>query len=198
MRALVLVHILLSIGASACQRSADAQNGRDSLAPVRCYQIADGRQLASQSALQLCAGTPTTAPGLCFAESSDRFRDLATQQMLQLCTRATSLQPVDCYAQVSARGDVTSDQAVRFCATICPIGPAPPEGSSAACLDAATRRTTLSLQSAAQLCIGSSSDGPVDCFLAGRELHTLTDSSLVQLCPESTGCQYYNAAPASY
>jgi hypothetical protein len=108
------------------------------------------------------------------------------------------LQPVDCYARLRARGDVTSEQAVGFCTTLCGLGPPPPEASSADCLNAATRYTTLTLQSATELCAGASSAGPVDCFVAGRDLHTIADSSLVQLCAEQRGCQYYNAEPASY
>lgn len=184
--------------ACACRRTADAQVTRDSVAPVRCFQLVTAAGLASETAVDLCGGMPSDAPGRCYVQSIDRFHQLSTQQVQQLCTAATSLQPVECYARLDARGDLTEDQAIQYCATRCPIGPPPPEASSAACLDAAASLSNLALQTAAELCLGSTSEGPVRCFLAGEDLHSLSESSLVQLCAETSGCQYYNAIPASY
>lgn len=148
------------------------------------------------SGIQLCAGALSDAPGRCYSESVDRFHELSDAKVLQLCTGATSTEPARCYAALRARGTYTEDQMVTYCATRCAIAPPPPQVSDPACLNQAITRTNLALQAAGQLCLGASSTGPVECFLAGQRIHKLADSTLVFMCAESTGCQYYNAPAA--
>lgn len=191
------VPALLVLAAAACQREAAAQVTRDPLAPVRCYSIAIARQLSSDSALQLCGGVPSDGPGRCYATGLDLAPTLSSQQLLQLCASATSTEPISCFLRLDAEGDLTDDQQVRYCETRCPLGPPPPEASSAACL-ARALDTDLADQTAGELCRGSSSDGPVQCYLAGDDFEQLTDSQLVVLCAESRQCQYYNAESSGY
>lgn len=189
-----LVSGFLFLGAG-CKREASPQVVQDPLGPIRCFQIADSRQLAEQSAVELCTAALSEAPGLCYAGALDRFHELSTQKILQLCNRATSTEPLECYAHLDSLGQLTEDQIIAYCATSCALGPPPPEASHPACLAAATTQTDLSLQSAGELCLLSSSAGPVRCFLAGQDLHKIADSTLVTLCAESRRCQYYNAPP---
>ncbi len=180
----------LGLLSTACGRNASAQNELDPLSPVQCFQIVDAKNLSNQSALELCAGAISDAPGRCYAEAIDQLHSLSSQQIMQLCQSATSMDPIACYARLDAIGTLTGDQMIGYCTTACPVGPPPPESSSPACLGTAVERTQLALQTAGELCLGSRSAGPVDCYLAGRELQTLADSQLVQLCAETTRCQY--------
>ena len=193
-----LVGLVIVLGFGAACDEASAQRRRDSLAPVSCFEHADNAQLAEQSAIQLCAGVPSDAPGRCYAAGVDTYHELATQKLLRLCTAATSLQPLDCYAGLSAEGQLTEDQIVSYCTTTCPESPPPPQASNPACLQQALDRTELALQQAGELCQASSSAGPVDCYLAGEALHTISDSSLVQLCAEVVRCQYYYTTTPGY
>jgi hypothetical protein len=185
--------LALLLVATACHRDASAQVARDPLGPIRCFEIVDARQVAMSNAIQLCAGALSDAPGRCYSEAGDRFHELSSAQVQQLCTGATSTEPVRCYAELRARGTYTEDQMITYCATRCALAPPPPQVSDPACLNQALARTNLTLQAAGQLCLGASSTGPVECFVAGQRIHKLSDSALIFMCAEATGCQYYNA-----
>lgn len=191
-RAIVMIGVVL-LG-TACRRTADAQLIDDSLGPIRCFEIVDAMNLASQSALDLCTGATSDAPGRCYAELFDRF-PLTTQRMVALCRGATSLEPVACYEELAASETLTEQQIIGYCATTCPLGPAPPQASDPACLGAALERTNLALQTAGELCLSSRSAGPVDCYLRGVDVTTLADLQLIQLCAHTSSCQYLNAPP---
>ncbi len=189
--------LLLVLMAAACQRAADAQVTRDSLGPIQCVSILEARQIALQTAIELCAGAISAAPGECFAVADDRVPTLATSKAVTLCAQATSTEPIECFMDLDAQGVFTEDQMITYCRTTCAVGPPPPEVSSSACISAARTETNLSLQSAGELCVRASSAGPVQCFLAGQELHTIADNQLVALCRETFQCQYYNTATPS-
>jgi hypothetical protein len=177
--------------AAACQRTADAQSiQRDYLGPIQCLTIVMDRQLSEQSALELCTGAISDAPGRCYAQALDRYQELSSQQIQQLCTRATSTEPVDCYGRLDATEELTEQQMIDYCAMYCPVGPPPPQSSSSQCLAQAVENTDLSLQMAGDLCFGSSTAGPVQCFVAGQNLQRIADSSLITLCRERVYCQY--------
>ena len=190
-RTLLLAMLLLAC-AAACRRSAVAQTTRDPYGPVRCFVIADRAQLSGQSAIELCAGALSDAPGACFASGLDRAHELSSQKLQALCTGATSLEPLDCYEHLHDTGKLTEDQIIDYCAPFCPLGPAPPQASNPDCLSDAMDRTNLALQTAAELCAGASSAGPVYCFLAGLDVHKIADSNLVKMCRERLQCQYVN------
>ncbi len=177
---------------------ASAQVRRDSLGPVRCFELVDAAQLAEQSAISLCAGAISEAPGRCYAVGIDEFHELSSQKVQQLCVAATSLEPLECYGRLSTEGVLTEDQIISYCATTCPVSPPPPQSSDPACLQEALDRTDLSLQSAGELCADSSSAGPVACYVAGDAIETLADTQLIQLCAEQVRCQYYNSSASPY
>lgn len=184
--------LLLVVPATACQRTADAQQvTREPLGPLECFRILDELEIADETAIELCAGANSAAPGQCFAIADARVPTLADSKAVTLCTGATSTAPIDCYMDLAAEEVFTEGQLVTYCATRCAVGPPPPEVSSSACLAAAQEQTELSLQSAGELCFGASSTAPVQCYLAGDALHTLADSQLVRLCVETPTCQYY-------
>jgi len=188
----------LVLGSSGCRREAEAQVSpaiQDPLGPINCFRLVDAAQLSGQSALELCSGALTDAPGRCYVESVDRFHELSTQQIMNLCNRAVSTGPVDCYDHLARTGKLTESQIIGYCTTTCGVGPPPAEASSPACLASAIAYTDLSLQSAGELCLASISTDPVQCFLAGQDLHKVADSSLIQICAQSRRCQYYNAPP---
>jgi hypothetical protein len=188
-----LVAALLAV---ACEGRSSAQVVRDPLGPVQCFRIADGKNLAEQSSIQMCAGALSAAPGQCYAAAIEQFHELSSQQIVELCTGATNLTPLSCYAHLATENYLTEGQIIAYCATACPLGPPPPQASSPACLEAAVDRTGLSLQSAGELCLGSHSAGPVQCFVAGLDLHKVAESKLVELCRESLHCQFYNTSPS--
>ncbi len=187
--------LLWVLMAAACQRAADAQVVRDPLGPIRCFMMMDARQIASDTAIQLCAGAISDAPAQCFGIADDRVQSLASSKAVTLCEQATSTEPIECFMDLDAQGVFTEDQMIAYCRTTCAVGPPPPEVSSSACLSAASEQTDLSLQLAGELCLRASSPGPVQCFLAGQDLHTISDSKLITLCRETIECQYYNASP---
>jgi hypothetical protein len=183
---LFIIHL-----AAGCQRNADAQEiRRDYLGPIQCFNIVQAKQLSEQSSLELCTGAISDAPGRCYAQALDQFQELSSQQVQQLCTRATSTEPVECYRRLDATEDLTEQQMIEYCAVYCPVGPPPPQSSSSLCLSQAMETTDLALQSAGELCFGSSTAGPVQCFLAGQNLYKVADSSLISLCRERVYCQY--------
>jgi hypothetical protein len=185
--------ILLSLVAAGCQGSAHAQTYDDPLGPIRCFNLADAAELASQSAIELCSGALSDAPGRCYVQADDTLQELSSQKVLQLCGRATSLDPLACYERLDATGTLTEDQILAYCTTSCAVGPPPAQVSDPACMEVALDRADLALESAGELCAFSRSDGPAQCFIAGQDTE-LADSSLIQLCAESTRCQYYNVA----
>jgi hypothetical protein len=192
LRALLLA-VLLASSATACRRAAIAQTTRDPYGPVRCFQIVDAKQLSGQSAIQLCTGALSDAPGQCYASGIDNEHELSSQKLQTLCTGATSLEPLACYRRLHGTGRLTEDQVIQYCAPFCPLGPAPPQASNADCLAEAMDNTNLALKSAGELCAGASSAGPVYCFNAGQDIHKIADSELITLCRERLQCQYVNA-----
>jgi hypothetical protein len=191
--ALSLVSLLL-VAAVGCQRKVQAQVQEDPLAPIRCFQLVND-ELSTQSALELCVGALSAAPGQCFISADDAYPELADSKSIQLCRGATSLDPLTCFQELDARGTLTEDQMIAYCATTCPTGPAPPQSSSPDCVAAAEDRTDLTLQQIGQLCVASHSAGPVDCFNTGEAIGTLTEDQLLQLCTTAVGCQYLYGAP---
>lgn len=180
--------------AAACQR-AGAQRVplADPLAPVSCFEIVDDVGLAESSALELCSGAFTAAPGQCFVAAQNRHRELATTKIIQLCTATTTLDPLSCYEQLDAEGVFTEDQAIAYCRATCPLGPSPPQSADPGCMSAAVARTDLALQQIGELCRNSRDPGPVACYLQGEGTTQLADSQLVQLCAQTYSCQYVNA-----
>jgi len=190
----LVLALLPALFAPACQR-VQAQATENPLAPVGCFEIVDDKGLASSAAIDLCTSATSVAPGLCYEAAIDRHGDLTTSQIIQLCRAATSTEPVNCYTRLDARGELTNDQIIRYCATRCAMGPAPPQASSADCLAAALDRTDLTRQMAEELCTRSRSAGPVDCFVAGRNVTNLSHGQLVGLCAQTFSCQYVNTPP---
>ena len=187
--------MLLLFALVACRQEATAQVARDPLGPVRCFQIAQAEQIAEDSAIDLCAGALSDAPGRCLARTLELYPQLASSKVVDLCRAATSLAPLQCFARLDAEEQLTEDQMIAYCGTFCPLGPPPPQTSNPACLTEALDQTNLALQTAGELCIGASSAGPARCFVAGDDLQTLSELKLVRLCRERVQCQYYNVTP---
>lgn len=186
----------VSLSATACQRDAAAQVvADDPLGPMRCYQIVDAAGLNNNSALGLCSGATSAAPGECYAAADDRLPALTTQQIVRLCQNATSLAPLACYERLEAEGTLTNEQILDYCVTRCPVGPAPPQVSDPACAAAALEQTNLTQSSIGELCSFARSAGPVACYLVGNDTTALTETQLVDLCRQRFGCQYYNLYP---
>lgn len=186
----------LALLAAGCQRDAGAQVPDDPLGPIRCFELVEARGLASTTALDLCTGATSSAPGQCFVAATDRHGWLTTLQIVRLCRAATSIEPVQCFERLDAAGTLTSEQILGYCATSCPMGPAPPEASDAGCFAVALERANLSAQMAGELCRNSRSAGPATCFMRGEDETALTESQLVQLCTHMWSCQYINVLPA--
>lgn len=187
-RLAILVSVL--VGAACEQRVASAQVTVEPMAPIYCYQIATTAQLDEDHAVALCSAALTDAPGRCFAQALNQFHKLSQQQILQLCNAATSTQPISCFAQLDAQGTLTEGQMIAYCTTTCSLGPPPPQAASPACLDQALEYTNLALQTAGQLCTRSRDAGPVQCFLGGIALQTLAETKIVDLCAQTSRCQY--------
>lgn len=198
---LLSVMLAMMLSYTSCQRDSEAQVQvivAEPLGPVDCFRVADELGIASTSAVQLCAGATSVAPGQCLAAAVERGV-LTTQQMIELCRGSTSMASFECFDELSTRGTLTNNQMIEYCGMRCPLGPPPPEAGNAQCLAAALDRADLTTQSGAELCLLATSAGPVDCFLAGEAATQLPDSQLIQLCAETTHCQYINApATAAY
>jgi hypothetical protein len=191
MRRLCLLLLVLA----SCKREALAQNADPALGPIACFEQVSGL-VASQTGVELCRAATSAAPGQCFVEATNRASALTTNEMVVLCAGATSLDPLDCYQRLVARGTITQNQAIGYCAPQCPLGPPPAESSSAACIGDGLDRTQLAEQSVGELCRLSRSATPVECFLRGETTTQLSDSQLVSLCQQNFSCQYVNAAAA--
>lgn len=181
----------LALFAAACQRNSEAQVALDPLGPVHCFQIASAKGLSDSSAIGLCAGASSAAPGQCYSDGVDRFTGIASQKIQQLCAGATSDEPLACYARLSAdlTEPMSEDQMVAYCAPRC-AGPPPAAPSAANCLDIARDQTGLPSQTAGELCSGSRSATPVQCFVGGATLERrLANAQLVQLCRPTISCQ---------
>jgi len=189
----IFIALLFVVG---CKASAQALPD-DPLGPVRCFEILDAAEVASDTAYQMCSGARSDAPGRCYAEGIDHLKTFSQQQILQLCANATDLQPIACAEHLDALGTVTEQQAIDFCGTHCPIGPPPPQVSNAACLSIATDQAGLALKTAGELCLGSRSAGPAECFLAGSKINHLASSKLVIMCADSPSCQYVSSSGAA-
>lgn len=184
--------MLLLLALTACKREALAQSADPAaLGPIACFEQVGGI-VAGQTGIELCRGATSATPGQCFVEATNRSNGLTTNEMVVLCAGATSLDPLDCYQRLVARGNLTENQAIGYCAPQCPLGPAPAESSSAACVGDGLDRTQLAEQSVGELCRASRSATPVACFLRGETTTQLSDSQLVQLCQQSFSCQYVN------
>jgi hypothetical protein len=192
----VLLLGLLVLG-QGCQGSATAQPQDDPLGPIRCFEIVSALDLSSQSGLELCAGATSAMPGQCYAYLDAQRPELTDGKRLTLCQGATSMDSVACYERLRAGEELTEDQMIAYCATSCPVGPAPAQTSSPACFENATDRSDLSEQQATDLCVGSRSAGPANCFEVGEDLTELTESQLVGLCRQRYSCQYINGAPST-
>jgi hypothetical protein len=190
--------VSLALLGAACRREAVAQPPADPLGPIGCFELADAKGLASETALDLCGGATSVAPGECYVGAVDRVHVLTTQKIIQLCRRATSLEPLACFERLHATGTLTEDQVLDYCAMRCPLGPAPAEASNPECVAGALERTNLANQTIGELCTRSRSAGPVECFVRGEEVSQLAESQLVQLCAERPSCQYVTAAPPAY
>lgn len=177
---------------ASCQRDSEAQVVADSLGPIDCFQVADEIGIASTSAVELCAGATSVAPGQCLAAAVDRGV-LTIQQIVELCQGSTSLESFSCFDELAAMGTLTNQQMIEYCGMRCPLGPPPPEAGNPQCLAAALDNADLTAQSGAELCLLATSASPVDCFVAGEAGTRLPDSQLIQLCAERTHCQYINA-----
>ena len=185
--------LLLLLVVASCKHEALAQNADPALGPIACFEQVSGL-VASQTGVELCRAATSATPGQCFVEATNRANGLTTNEIVVLCAGATSLDPLDCYERLQARGTVTENQAIGYCAPQCPLGPAPAESSSAACIGDALDRTQLAQQSAGELCRYSRSATPVECYLRGESSTQLSDSQLVTLCQQNFSCQYVNAA----
>jgi hypothetical protein len=188
MRRLVLLLVVAS-----CKHEALAQGADPALGPIACFEQVGGI-VPSQTGIELCRAATSAAPGQCFVEATNRASGLTTNEIVVLCAGATSLDSLDCYERLRARGTLTENQAIGYCAPQCPLGPAPAESSSAACIGEALDRTQLAQQTAGELCRLSRSAMPVECYLRGETTTQLSDSQLVQLCAQSFSCQYVNVA----
>ncbi len=177
-----------------CQRSAGAQGADPALGPIGCYELVSDT-VASTTGLQLCTAATSEAPGQCFMEGTTRRSDLTTNQTVRLCRGATSLEPLECFESLDADGSLTDEQILDYCAMRCPLGPAPPQSSSAACVSEGLERTQLSSQMVGELCVNSHSASPVACYLRGTRTTQLTNNQLVELCAQRFSCQYVNAPP---
>ena len=187
---------VLLLMAAGCQREAAAQQAASNpLGPVQCFQAvtAIGVSLAESDAITLCGGAINASPAQCFVTATAQT-GLSQQQSEQLCYRTTTLEPLACYANLAASNQFTEQQMIDFCASQCAAGPPPPQTSNAACVDVAINRAGLSLQKAGQLCFGARSAGPGYCFVDGERTSTLSGDQLINLCADTTHCQY----PGSY
>jgi hypothetical protein len=193
MRSIAPVLVLLA-PVAGCQRIAAAQSADPALGPIGCYeQVADS--VASTTGIELCVAATSAAPGQCFMEASTRHSDLTTSQMVSLCRGSTSLDPLLCFEELDADGSLTNAQILDYCGMRCPIGPAPAQSSSAACVSQGLDRTNLAAQMVGELCINSHSAAPVACYLRGTNTTSLTTGQLVTLCAQRFSCQYVNAPP---
>jgi hypothetical protein len=189
-----LLLFLALIAGTGCQRVASAQSADPALGPIACYELVAGN-VASTTGLELCTAATSAAPGQCFVETASRHSDLATSQMVGLCRGATTLDPLLCFEELDADGSLTNDQILEYCGTRCPLGPAPPQSSNAACVAEGLDRTNLAAQMVGELCINSQSATPVDCYLRGAATTQLATSQLVGLCAQRFSCQYVNTPP---
>lgn len=128
-------------------------------------------------------------------EATRRIGDLTTNQMLTLCRGATNLETVVCYEHLDEEGSLTNEQILDYCSMRCPLGPAPPQSASSACVAEGLDRTNLAAEMVGELCVNSQSASPVDCFLRGTATTQLTTNQLVGLCAQRFSCQYVNTPP---
>jgi hypothetical protein len=184
--------LLASVLVGGCQGKAIAQQPDPALGPIMCFEFTSDL-LASETGLELCTAATSSTPGACFMEATRRHGDLTTVQKVRLCRGATSFDTIECFEHLEADGTLTNDQILDYCAMTCPLGPAPPQSSSAACVDEGLERTQLATQQVGELCFNSRSAGPVFCYLRGTESTQLTNSQLIQLCAQRFSCQYVNA-----
>lgn len=188
---LVFLAALCVVG---CQRDAGAQGEDVSLGPIGCYEVVSGT-VASTTGLELCTAATSAAPGHCFTEATRRHGDLTTSQIVRLCRGATSLDSLQCFEHLDADGSLTNEQILDYCGMQCPLGPAPPQSASSACVAEGLDRTNLPTQMVGELCVSSRSAGPVDCYVRGTRTTQLTTSQLVGLCAQRFSCQYVNVPP---
>jgi hypothetical protein len=158
----------------------------DATAPLRCYEHATRVGFLSQpDARQLCIGATSDMPARCAADANDRLT-ISGLSLVRLCQGATSTQPARCANDLGSGTDYDPTSIAEYCAAHpYPLVPARTAGSPQ-CLQAAAARTTLSDGEASQLCSGSRSSVPVDCFERGRTQTTIATSDLLELCAPVT------------
>ncbi len=190
----ILPALLVATLGAGCQGKARAQPAESASAPIECYEVV-ADLVASTTGVDLCTSATSRMPGECFVAAMNRHDDLATDESVMLCRGATSFQPLLCFEELEADGTLTNDQMISYCAMQCPIGPAPAQSSSPACVQEGLERTDLSAQMVGELCIASHSAAPVDCYLRGDTTTQLTTGQLVYLCAQRYSCQYVNYPP---
>ena len=146
--------------------------------PIECFVHARNSGLADAQAKELCIGAISDAPAFCYDQAD---RSLPDAYAVQLCTGATTDEPLRCVRKVLASGDYVDADAVDFCAALQYPLIVPPYGGSALCLEGA-QTTGLAAWQAIDLCRGSNSAAPAECFAIGRGATGLTDADLVELC----------------
>ncbi|MBX3162833.1 MAG: hypothetical protein KF773_43125 [Deltaproteobacteria bacterium] len=151
-------------------------------APVLCFQDATDKIHTSDfTALQLCVGATSEAPAQCFARAT-REAYLTDDVAVDLCRMASSTEPAQCVINLRTTTSIGDPTNASFCAAVrYPITP-PDTGGSAACLQAALAQPEMTEQRGLQLCQGSASTSPVECYRLGRDRLNVDDNTLVQLC----------------
>lgn len=178
-----LVVSLLSAALIAGPAAAQPQAApADPLGPVRCYLAATQgtSNLTLEQGRQLCIGAIDESPARCFAETAEQ--GFADAQAMRICASAASLSPAECAARLKQTTGLDDGSIVGYCAALpWPLAPLVGQGAPA-CLVGARTRTNLADAQTVQLCGGSVSTAPVDCYAWGQTHTRLTDSELVELC----------------
>ena len=156
--------------------------------PLRCYVSATrGADLTQVQAKQLCIGAVDESPARCFAQAVTSFTDA---QAVQLCAGATSPAPAACARQLEHTTPLDDGSIVAYCAALHWPLISVPEAGAPACVASAHDRTLLPDHDTAQLCSGSTSTQPVDCYTWGQTNTALTDRDLIDLCQPVASLPY--------
>jgi len=189
----MLIRVAVIGGVYFVAREARAQQ-QDPTAPLACYEAATDEGLVSLSAKQLSLGASSIAPAQCYDIASDQL-GFVDPNAVRLCQAATSTDPAACAAQLDAQTTLEEPAVVAYCAALAwPLVVSPSAGSPA-CIQAALDQTQLSDPQAAQLCTGSSSAGPVQCYLQGEDALVVSDDDLIDLCTQYVIAPIYPYGP---
>jgi hypothetical protein len=154
----------------------------DPYAPIRCYDRVDRvENLEHLKAMELCTGAVSEAPADCYSDA-EALLQFVDDDIVRMCRMATSRAPAECAAHLDETTPLVEQEIVDYCAALQWPLVAPPTGGTPECVEAALDRTTLTENRALQLCRGSSTPDPVDCFITGDNQLNLTEDDLVQLC----------------